>query len=53
MMLFFFFVSKAADLSIHQIEPVNNVTLTIVFSLKNIPEILFCGDLFKYRCVCS
>ena len=43
---FFFSVSKA-DLSSHQIEPFNNVTLTIiVFPLKNIPEILFCADLF-------
>ena len=44
-MFFFFFISKA-DLSSHQIEPFNNVTLTIVLPLKNIPEILFCGDLF-------
>ena len=42
---FLFFVIKV-DLSSRQIEPSNNVTLAIVFRLKNIPEILFCGDLF-------
>ena len=46
-MLFFFLCQHTkAGLSSHQIEPFNNVTLTIVFPLKNIPEILFCGDLF-------